>query len=1093
MPMIGRAAEREALSAAYGRALAGQSQFVVITGPAGIGKTRLVEDLIARSAADDVRSLTGESAPFVGAALAFGPFAAALRDQVGWLVDNDSSSHMLTRRHRLFVRVLGVLTRLAPLLLVLEDLHWADDSSRELLDFLATRLRAWPVMLVATVRDDELDDGARRWLTELECRPRVLRLRLAPLADADIAEVIADLLPAVTSQDTKAAVISAAAGNPLYARELASVGPAAMPASITDAVLASAREGAALTRTVINQVSVADSGMSHELLAATVPVAETRLFAAVRKAVSCGLLASSGDGYAFTHALIRHVIYTQIQPGERRRLHRRLAEALAARPNPDPGLLAEHWRRAGSPDRAAPAAIQAARRAVSVGAYPEASRNYRLALELAGWRPENGPDLLEEAARAAGWAGDPEQAAIWTQAAIWAADAMPGSAAAPPADRARRLERLGRYLWEIGSLGAAVDATEQALGLLDDAGEPSALQARVLAALATRRMLMGARNRTMSLALRSVAIAEQAGAAAVQAHGLATLGTIKAQRGQLDDGLADLRAAFTLARRIGSAEDTAQAAANHVYTLYRAGRFAEALDLARDVKDVLNALDAPPSMTLRIDTNAAAALVASGQWTEADLLLDELITASAASFTRYPRLLQLELAVGRGEHERATTLAETLRKAPEDPRVLGALHGCLAEQALNAGDLGVAAAEVVDGLAALTGATIAEEEIRLMAVGARLSADLALLPEPPPLEIPDEWAPLAATFTERVRVIVTGYGAGQPDVAAFAALVQAEHARQSGRDSRAIWRAVAEAWRKAGRPYREAYARLREAEAASRARRWDQVTRALAACENLARRLQALPLLAQAKDLSRRVRLSGRVVRPSEPDALLDLTGREMDVLAHLVTGDSNRQIARALFISDRTVAVHVSRILDKLGVRNRTEAATVGARLGLLASTPEGESVVYSNLQIAGDPTIWWLAQPVNLTQWTGQTVSIPVTAPLSGTLLLSRRVASVAAFTESAVSAAPTSLVLPWPAIYLPTASGPSAGSYGYVLPLSASLAALEGQISAAMGAGTQLTIDFGPAASGVLVLSGAALPFVVLCPANAGTGQPAEAASH
>jgi DNA-binding NarL/FixJ family response regulator len=247
---------------------------------------------------------------------------------------------------------------------------------------------------------------------------------------------------------------------------------------------------------------------------------------------------------------------------------------------------------------------------------------------------------------------------------------------------------------------------------------------------------------------------------------------------------------------------------------------------------------------------------------------------------------------------------------------------------------------VVTGVAALADAAIAEEGIRLMAVGARVSAELILFPQPlRPLEIPGGWAPLAATFAERVQVIVAGCGAGQPDVTAFAALALAERERQSGRDSRATWRAVAEAWQRAGWPYREAYARLREAEAASRAGRRDQAIRALAACEDLARRLQALPLLDQANALSQRARLSRPAIRPSELDAQFDLTGREMDVLARLVTGDSNRQIARALFISDRTVAVHVSRILDKLGVRNRTEAATVGARLGLVADTPEKES----------------------------------------------------------------------------------------------------------------------------------------------------------
>jgi len=140
---------------------------------------------------------------------------------------------------------------------------------------------------------------------------------------------------------------------------------------------------------------------------------------------------------------------------------------------------------------------------------------------------------------------------------------------------------------------------------------------------------------------------------------------------------------------------------------------------------------------------------------------------------------------------------------------------------------------------------------------------------------------------------------------------------------------VADAWREASQPYREAYARLREAEAAARAGRREQAARALAAGQALARELPSAPLLSLAAPALRRGRLA-----PSAPQARsaararFDLTGREVEVLALLAKGDSNRQIARALFISERTVAVHVSRILDKLGVRNRTEAATVGARL---------------------------------------------------------------------------------------------------------------------------------------------------------------------
>jgi DNA-binding CsgD family transcriptional regulator len=336
-------------------------------------------------------------------------------------------------------------------------------------------------------------------------------------------------------------------------------------------------------------------------------------------------------------------------------------------------------------------------------------------------------------------------------------------------------------------------------------------------------------------------------------------------------------------------------------------------------------------------------LIAIGRWAEADRLLAELVGEAGANMTRYLQLLQLELAVGRGQAERAAGLAQTLATSPADPRLVGPLHACLAEQALNAGDLPAAAAEVAEGLAALAGAALAEEEIRLLAAGARLAADLALLPvTAQPRDISADWGAQAASFAGRAAAIVEQHGGGRPDVAAFGALVAAERARQQGTGDRAAWRAVAGAWHAAGQPYREAYARLREAAAAAAAGRREQAARALAACESLARELPAAPLLTLADELAVRARLnrppgrrpgnrSGSQAGAAAAAARADLTGREAAVLALLARGDSNRQIARALFISDRTVAVHVSRILGKLGTRNRTEAATVGARLGLV------------------------------------------------------------------------------------------------------------------------------------------------------------------
>jgi class 3 adenylate cyclase/tetratricopeptide (TPR) repeat protein len=848
-PIVGRAAELRIMSAAYARMLAGQSQLLLLTGAPGLGKTRLVEELAgqARAAAPGTQVRVGESAPIAGAALAYGPFVAALGSEAEWLLADDNAGNMLAARHRLFVRVFGLLAGLAarsPLVLVLEDLHWADESSRELLAFLAVRLREEPVMIVGTLREEGLADAGRRWLAELEHRPRVTRVRLGRMTDTEIAGLVAGAMPTGASPDHVAAVVAAAEGNPLFARELAHTDPGGAPASVTDAVLARASALTAKARAVTDQVSVADGGMSHQLLAAMVDLPEADLVAAARAAVDSGLLAATGDGYAFTHALIRQAIYAQILPTKRCLLHRRLAEALADQPGSDPGLLARHWQRAGCPDRAAAAAVLAARRAVSVRAYPEAVQNYGLAIELVQWLPEAGPDLLEEAARSASWAGDSKQAATW------AADALARGDAATPMDRARRLERLGRYRWEMGDPKGALDAAEQAMFILDPE-PPSELQARVLAGLGTWRVLLGDADAALPLVTKAMEVAQQTGADAAYAHGLGTLGIIEAQYGDLEDGLEDLQAAFTLACRVGSIEDAIRAAANQVYLLYRAARFAEAVEAGRAGRSAVVAMGAPPAVTTGIGNNAAGALLASGRWAEADQLLAELVAESTTNFTRYLQLLQLELAVGRGEAERAADLAASLQKSPDDPRLVGSLHACLAEQALYADDLAVASVEVVDGLAALAEVAMAEEEIRLLAVGARLAADLALLPvSARPGDIPESWAQLAATFAERAGLIVAEHGDGQPDLVAFGAMVDAEEERRVGRDTDATWRAVAEAWRAAGWPYREAYARLREAAAALRAGRRNHAFSALTACQSAARELGATPLLTQAARLS---------------------------------------------------------------------------------------------------------------------------------------------------------------------------------------------------------------------------------------------------
>src|SRR5215471_18133470 len=240
---------------------------------------------------------------------------------------------------------------------------------------------------------------------------------------------------------------------------------------------------------------------------------------------------------------------------------------------------------------------------------------------------------------------------------------------------------------------------------------------------------------------------------------------------------------------------------------------------------------------------------------------------SSREDTHYLKLM--ELAVGRGDSQRAASLAAALAKAPPDPGLAGPLRACLAEQALDASNLSAAAGEVLDGLAVLAGTGWAEEEIRLVAAGARAAADSAALPAADrPGHLPETWEREAVTFPDRARAITEADGREQPAVAAFGALAAAEHARQHQADGPATWRAVADAWRVAGQPYREAYAHLREAQVAARAGQHDQAARAVAAAESLARKLPSGPLLGLAEEVARGAGLTDATGRRAHPSHL---------------------------------------------------------------------------------------------------------------------------------------------------------------------------------------------------------------------------------
>jgi predicted ATPase len=528
--LVGRARELAALEAAQGRADGGASVVVLVGGEAGVGKTRLVTEFAARQAGTGTRVLVGGCVPFTDGELPFAPAVEALRDLVGqvgvervralagpsWpelarllpaLGDPGRAGPAPppepTDQLRLFELLLGLLRALAEeaaLVVVVEDVHWADRSTRDLLAFLARNLRRRRVVLVVTHRSDE---PGRRWLGPLLAelgRAGAERLELDRLGRAESAEQMAAILGGPPPADLLDGVFARAEGNPFFTEELLAAtdaGSGELPATLHDLLRGRVQAVSEPARQALRVAAVVGRRAPHRLVAAVAGLDGPRLDEALREAVAGKLLVTrpGGDGYEFRHALLQEVTYADLLPGERARLHGEVATALAGHPGWAGGTgatvaaeLAHHWEAAGDLERALPAAVEAGVQAERAYAFVEAQRHFERALELwaevpgaAGLTGLDRVGLLERAAGAAFLADDkPRAAQLWR-------DALAGVDPATDPVRAGLLhERLGRSLW-LTLDDAALDAYREAVRLVP-AEPPSAERARVLFERATAEL-----------------------------------------------------------------------------------------------------------------------------------------------------------------------------------------------------------------------------------------------------------------------------------------------------------------------------------------------------------------------------------------------------------------------------------------------------------------------------------------------------------------------------------------------------------------------------------------------------------------------------
>jgi DNA-binding CsgD family transcriptional regulator/tetratricopeptide (TPR) repeat protein len=986
-PFVGRTQELARLRQLLARAVDGESLVALLGGEAGVGKTRLAEQLATIASQEGVRVLRGGCVPLGEEGLPFAPVIQALRGLADQLDAAELETVAGPARHelgrllpdlawggetadgaagatgasqagqgRLFALLLGVVERLAahaPLLWVMEDLHWADPSTRDLLAYLATALRAGRVMVVLTFRSDELHrrHPLRRLLGELGRNRRVQRLELERFTRAELAEQLAGLLGADPPTRLLDDLYARSEGNPFFAEELLLAGgdPAVLPPSLQEVLQTRVVRLDERTQRLLRVAAAAGPGATQPLLAAVTGMSEQQLLDGLREAVDQQLLVPEpgGAGYVFRHALLAEAVYGELLPGERVRLHTALASALEAGleaggpPAARAARLAYHWSMAGDQPRALAASVQAAAAAEAVYAFAEAQLQLERALALWDRVPDaaerTGADrvgLLARCAEAAWTAADPARAAQLVRQAI----ALVDQAGQP--QRAGLLhEQLARCLRKLGD-PAALDALQQAVRLVPSA--PSPERARVLGSLALLLVLVDRFAEARGPAEEAVAIARMVGARAEEANARSALGGALIHLGEPGVGLAELQAAHRLATQAGDVIVVLRTTVNRSDGLLAAGRLEEAATVALDGIDEARRLG-----LIRISYgpllagNATEALLALGRWDQAERVSRQALETAPSDPASAPLpLARAALELGLGDLDAAPARLQAVRRLLPAPipeaQHAGPLFAGLAELALWCGDPDQARQLVAQAVPLV--AANARYAAPVCALGVRVEADRAELAR---ARRPGQPAPDDGTTTallERLDQATKGpAAAGLPELAAWHTLGLAERTRQQGPADPAAWAAAAAAWERLGQPYRVAYACFRQAEAllATTGDR-DTATAVLGRAAEVTGRLGARLLDGEIQALARRARLgltppaAVPAAAAPTPAEQLGLTAREVEVLALVAAGRSNRQIAQALFISPKTVGVHVSNILAKLGVAGRVEAAAVAHRLGL-------------------------------------------------------------------------------------------------------------------------------------------------------------------
>jgi ATP/maltotriose-dependent transcriptional regulator MalT len=978
---VGRRGELAELQAALHDAAESRPALALVGGESGVGKSRLADELIRHARDSGARILSGDCVELGQDELPYAPLVTALRPLVR---DGDPAFDALapllrsaldailpglgaaeTRgeaaQSRVFEALLELLETLSddqPVVLVLEDLHWADSSTRHFVRFLARTICNERLLVLGTYRSDELHrrHPLRPLLAELASDPYAHLLELPRFTPEELAEQLEGILADRPEPGLVTRVYARSEGNPLYAEEILAAGldgRGALPPTLRDALMLRVERLSPRVQELLRWLACQPAA-DHELLAAVAGLDQPELRDALREAVASHIVVTvDDDGYGFRHALLREVVYDDLLPGERTQMHAALAGVLEERiAAGESGAhitaqVAHHWAAAGDQPRALAAAVRAAIAAVRVNAFGEAQALFERALGL--WDRVPDPEgaagiehveLLKRAAFAADQDDEPGRQEALLRRALELVDPD----ADPPA-AALILERVSQALWAQHRHDEAIEELKRGLALLP-ADEPTHERASLLSQLAKERMLQSRHTETREAADEALAVARASGNREAEGRALNALGTAIGVGGDTDTGVRMLRESLAIARELGLAMDESGAWGNIADVLHLAGRTKEAMEVAREGLEA--ELDTPWRTGDWLRLSMADFSFHLGNWDEADAFMPAASRRHTGRAFTFWQLTHAMLALGRGDltlAEEALTALHGALAGTTEPQFVGPYAALRSELARRRGDIEGARAALDDAIDRIE--YCSDDMVRITSVATtalRVEGDAAQLAH----DRRDSGAERTAqdrarSLIERVRL---ASAAGGPVEEAQAATAEAEYARATGdgdggaaRRATELWATAAVRWEALARPYPVAYARWHEAEALLAARDREGAAQAASTALAIARRLGSAWLAEEVESLVAGARLrlgeDGAAAEPAAPEREdedpFGLTPRERDVLTLVAGGATNREIGEQLHMAEKTASVHVSRILAKLNVRSRTEAAAVAHRQGLV------------------------------------------------------------------------------------------------------------------------------------------------------------------